>query len=276
MSKSAAMLKEPLLHFLVGALLIFVWTYIAGDSQSPDRIVFTEADVARLKANWRQNFYREPTKAELDGLIDAAIVEEIYYREALKLGLDQGDPVVRRRLVTKLQFLNEQSPGEFVPTDEVLEDWLGAHPEKYRIAAEYDLMQLYLGEEEAVDLVEIEQLVVGLNAGSVQPDQIDNTLRMLPTGVKGNPDTLRDQFGSMFTDSLEELVTGQWVGPIRSGFGIHVVKLQEKRSGRQPFLSEVRQRVLNDWRVEQLDRAETETLAGYLSNYEIRVFGREQ
>ena len=105
-SRRKTLLKEPLVHFLGGALLVFAFFWATGSNRDPAdyTITVSETDIARLNAGWQQNFRRPPTEEELNGLIDQEITEEIYYREALRLGLDRNDAVIRRRMFTKMRF----------------------------------------------------------------------------------------------------------------------------------------------------------------------------
>ena len=100
--------REPLFHFLLGgAALFLLYGAVTGDRAArPDRIVVGEARVASLAATFQRTWLRPPTRAELDALIQDFVDEEILYREALELGLDRNDLVVRRRLRQKMEFLH--------------------------------------------------------------------------------------------------------------------------------------------------------------------------
>ena len=127
------LLKEPLVHFLGGALLVFGFFWVTGTDRDPAdyQIEVTEADIARIKANWTQNFRRLPNDEELDGLIEQQISEEIYYREALRLGLDLDDAVIRRRLFTKMRFLENEDSESEDPADSILQQWMDDNPVSY-------------------------------------------------------------------------------------------------------------------------------------------------
>lgn len=142
------LLKEPLVHFLGGALLIFGFFWATGSNRdlADYEIAIDATDVERLRTGWVQNFRRAPTQAELDGLIDQEIKEEIYYREGLRLGLDRNDPLIRRRLYTKMRFLDNQETSVNDPSDAILKKWMDEHADKYIVSSLYDLEQIYLGQ----------------------------------------------------------------------------------------------------------------------------------
>lgn len=90
--------SEPLVHFLAAGLLIFlIFAWRGYDSDPASRtIIIDEAQAARLAKSFENSFQRRPSAAELDRLIREYIKDEIYYREAIRLGLDSDDPVIRR------------------------------------------------------------------------------------------------------------------------------------------------------------------------------------
>ena len=271
------LLKEPLIHFLGGALLVFGFFWATGTNRDPAdyAISISESDIERLKAGWVQNFRRPPTQQELDGLIDQQITEEIYYREALRLGLDRNDAVIRRRMFTKMRFLNNQDAAENEPSDSVLQQWMEQNPEKYALSSTYDLEQVYLGQPGEVDDAGTKQLTDQLNRGEVQPATVAKPIS-LPAKLKtASTSDLARQFGERFAAGIEGLDTGKWGGPVPSGFGQHLVKITAKTPGKPAALDDVRQAVTNDWRAARTAEQEKAALEEYRSQYDIQVAGRE-
>ncbi|MFT5329549.1 MAG: peptidyl-prolyl cis-trans isomerase C [Parasphingorhabdus sp.] len=265
-------IREPLVHFLAGALLIFAFFWATGTGRDPAdyAIRIDETDIDRLTTDWERNFRRAPTQAELDGLIDQEIAEEIYYREALRLGLDKNDPVIRRRLFTKMRFIDSEDAGNVPPTDAILQQWMDEHPGKYALPPLYDFEQIYLGQ---VSAAQASDQIDQLNKGT-QPAAIAQPLS-LPRTVKGA--TIEDisrQFGDRFAGQLGRLEPGQWVGPVVSGFGVHAVKITARQPGRKAVLDDVRQRVTNDWHASRQTAQKEKALARYREQYEITIAGR--
>lgn len=265
-------IREPLVHFLGGALLIFAFFWATGTGRDPAdyTISIDETDIDQLTTDWERNFRRAPTQQELDGLIDQEIAEEIYYREALRLGLDKNDPVIRRRLFTKMRFIDSEDAEIAAPTDAVLQQWMDEHPGKYALAPLYDFQQIYLGQIGAAQASDI----VGKIQRGTQPAIFAQSLS-LPASLKrvSSADISR-QFGDQFAGQLEALEPGVWSGPITSGFGVHAVKITAKNPGKVAALDEVRQQVVNDWHAARQAEQKEKALARYRGQYEISVAGR--
>ncbi|CAO1649363.1 peptidylprolyl isomerase [Parasphingorhabdus sp. NYA22] len=265
-------IREPLVHFLGGALLIFAFFWATGSDRDPAdyAINIGDADIARLEAGWVQNFRRAPTQAELDSLIDQEIAEEIYYREALRLGLDKNDPVIRRRLFTKMRFVDSEEAADVEPSDDLLQEWIDKNPGKYSLTPLYDFEQIYLGQISAADA---RQRIDQLNDGA-EPSTFAQSLSMPETFARASTTDIARQFGDRFAEQLDKLETGIWSGPVASGFGTHAVKISAKAPGQKAVLDNIRQQVLNDWRSSRQAQQKAEALARYKAQYEVTVTGR--
>lgn len=271
------LLEEPLIHFVAGALLVFGFFWITGTDRDPAdyTIIVDQRDIDRLRAGWIQSFRRAPSAPEMDGMIEQEISEEIYYREALRLGLDRNDPVIRRRMFTKMRFLDNQDLAQSEPVDADLQEWMEQNPDRYRLPTTYDLEQIYLGQNLPANRREIENLLDGLNSETIRPQDISKPIS-LPQRLSGADSfKIARQFGEQFAIDLDTLETGQWVGPVSSGFGDHLIKVTSRNLGETVALNDVRQAVLNDWLAAQRQLQEEETLERYRSQYDIRVAGRE-
>jgi len=265
-------LREPLIHFLGGALLIFAFFWATGTDRDPAdyAITINETDIDRLVADWERNFRRAPTREELDGLIDQEIAEEIYYREALRLGLDKNDPVIRRRLFKKMQFIESENSEDIAPTDAMLEQWMARHPANYSLAPLYDLEQIYLGQISATTAPDmVEQLQRGTS-----PAKFAKPLSLPATLDDATSEEISRQFGDRFAGQLAALEPGLWSGPVLSGFGVHAVKVTARQPGELATLDEVRQRVINDWSAARRAEQKEKALSRYRAQYEITVAGR--
>lgn len=276
-SRLQKLLKEPLVHFLGGALLVFGFFWATGTNRDPAdyAIIIDQSDIDRLRAGWIQNFRRAPTQQELDALIEQEITEEIFYREALRLGLDRNDAVIRRRMFTKMRFLDNQDAAESEPSDSQLQQWMEKNPDKYRLSASYDLEQIYLGQALAADGQAVAGLLADLNSGTLAPKDISKPISLPQRLVGADTFNITRQFGEQFALDLEKQEPGQWVGPVSSGFGSHLVKITSKTPGKPATLDDVRQAVVNDWRAAQKQRLEEDALEQYRSQYDIKIAGRE-
>ena len=103
------LIREPFLHFLLlGAAIFVVYHFLSARSDNqPGKIVITHGDITSIVIGFSRTWQRPPTREELDGLIRDRVREEVYYREAMAMGLDRDDPVIRRRLQQKLEFVTD-------------------------------------------------------------------------------------------------------------------------------------------------------------------------
>ena len=142
---SVSFWKQPLFHFLIAGAAIFLFSFWRGDKPQPrnDHIVVSVSDVQRLASLWQQTWKREPTELELQALVRDHIKEEVYYREALTLGLDINDTIIRRRLRQKMEFLSTGKVELIEPEQGELEQYFTDHQNNYKPSAQYDFKQIY-------------------------------------------------------------------------------------------------------------------------------------
>ena len=139
------LLREPLVHFIaLGALVFLLFHFNANRDEAPDgKIIVTPGKIEQLVTGFTRTWHRPPTRQELDGLVEDHIREEVLYREALAMGLDKDDTIVRRRMRQKLEFLTEQASTAALPTDQELQSWLDKHPNKFRVEPAIAFSQVY-------------------------------------------------------------------------------------------------------------------------------------
>jgi len=237
--------REPLLHFLVlGALLFLVFNWRGGGGPSSNRIVITPGQIDSMAAGFARTWQRPPSEPELKGLIDDYVREEIATREAMALGLDRDDTIIRRRLRQKLEFVAEDTIDATPPTDAELQAWMTQHPETFRVEPQVAFRQVYLSPDKhgASTGVEGQRLLTQLTAGGPRVDTaaLGDPL-MLPREVERTTraDVAR-VFGEEFADAVLKVEPGRWTGPLRSGYGLHFVFVTERQEARTPALAEVR------------------------------------
>lgn len=240
------LLREPLLHFLVlGALLFALYGWLNGGvPRSPGEIVVSRGQMQSLQAQFARVWRRTPTPEELQGLVDDWVKEEILYREGLAMGLDRDDPVVRRRIGQKMEFMIEGLTPS-APSTAELQSWLDAHPDKYAVEPRYSLQQVYFDPARHGRNLEAGILAARRALGSGKRFAGDPT--MLPPTLTATPafEVVRT-FGAEFEGALKNLSLDGWQGPVRSGFGLHLVRLIAREGGRPAQLDEVRAAVERD------------------------------
>ena len=242
-------LREPLVQFLALGAGIFALFWLQGDpgGDHSDRIVVTAGQVEHLATGFARTWLRPPTAGELEGLVDDWVREEIYYRQAMALGLDRDDRVVRRRLRQKMEFLTEEAAAPPTPSDEELRTFLREHPEAFRVEPRFAFRQVCLDRDRRGDTARslLDRLtasgpdadLAGLGDRLMLPDEVPSTPRAEIVAV----------FGAPFADRLEHLEPGRWTGPVESGYGLHLVLVRERVPGRLPELDEVRDAVEREW-----------------------------
>jgi hypothetical protein len=273
------LLREPLLHFLligIGLFLLFELLR-GGDTGAPRDIVVTEARVEALAQSFATTWMRPPTPQEITGLVDDYIAEEIYYREAIAMGLDQDDTVIRRRLRQKMEFISEDAAAAAEPTDAQLQEFLAKHPEKFLEPAQLSFRQVYLNTEKRGEQarVQAEQLLTELQAGRGPADLAmagDPTL-LPPDMQSASPQLIANTFGSDFAAQVEEAPVGQWSGPLQSGFGLHLVRVDERIAGALPAFDQIRPIVLREYQAEQRTLSNRKFLDSLRAKYDIRIEG---
>jgi hypothetical protein len=273
------LLREPLLHFLlIGAALFLLYGALnRGRSDAPREIVISEARVAAIAENFATVWMRPPTAVELKGLIDDYVAEEIYYREAVAMGLDQDDTVIRRRLRQKMEFISEGVADSVEPTEAQLQQYLVQNAGKFAQPAELSFRQVYLSTERRGDTVraDAEKLLAELQAGRGPADPAEaGDATLLPATMEtASPQAIANAFGQAFARQVDEMPVGQWSGPIESAFGLHLVRVDERVVGNPPTLDEIRPIVLREWQAQERRRQNQSFLATLRDKYQIRVEG---
>ena len=266
-------LREPLVHFLALGALLFVVSHWRGGAGS-NRIVITPGQIESMVATFTRTWQRPPTEDELKGLVDNHVRDELAAREAAALGLDRDDTVIRRRLRQKLEFLVEDTPDAAPVTDADLQAWLKQHLDRYRVEPEVAFRQVYLSPDRRGDATERDAkiLLAKLSAGGEDvPANIGDSL-MVPRDVERSPrSSIARQFGEEFADAVVKIEPGRWAGPVRSGYGLHLVWVHARDEGRMPSLDEVRPQVERDLAAARRRQRIDQMYADMLSRYTVIV-----
>jgi peptidyl-prolyl cis-trans isomerase C len=272
------LLREPLLHFLVLGGLIFALLSDANVPQpggSEDRIVISGADVERLAVAWTQRWQRPPTEAELNGLIGEAVREQVLYREALALGLDRDDVVIRRHLRQKYEFLTQDLAFDTDPDEATLRAFHDAQSDRYALAGRLTFSHILfnLDRRGATALTDAERTLAELQSakGPEAAERLGDATS-LPAGFNAVGESeVEAVFGPEFAAALRDLKTGRWAGPIASGYGLHLVWLSESVPAARPAFEDIRERVKDDWTHAQRIAANDAVYRALLDRYEVVV-----
>lgn len=271
-----SILSEPLLHFLlIGGILFGGYAYLQSDTGSnPQHFVVSAGKIEHLASIFSRTWQRPPMRVELDGLIDDYVREEIAYREGMKMGLDEDDTIIRRRIRQKLDFIADDLGSQIEPTEEQLTAFLNEHPDSYRIDPRITFRQVFLDpERHAVDL---EESVAKL-LDTLKSDPMADALHLGDQTLleHQNPDRSKREvasnFGQQFAEEIVKLPLQQWHGPIRSAYGIHAVYIGERTDGRLPALNEVRDLVRRDWEQKHREDLVESFYQGLMKKYDVAI-----
>jgi len=270
------LLKEPLVHFLALGAVLFGIGLLRGEGAGPsaNRIAITPGAVERLLEGFRMTWQRPPTESEFKGLFEDYLKEEVLYREALEMGLDRNDQIIRRRMRQKLEFLTADLVESIEPSDEELQAHLEADQDRYGQEATVSFVQVYIGDRDGADEDRIRAVAIldELRTNpSADPEQMGDPF-MYPAGHGDMSERdLLALFGEEFAAQVVELPLGEWGGPITSAFGLHVVRLDMLNLGRPSGLAEVRDAVYRDLISERTREMDQRYFDGLLSQYTVTV-----
>lgn len=265
--------KEPLAQFLLIGAGLFLLHAAVRSREPVGEIRVSQGQLASLAALHERAWMRPPTQRELQGLVDGWIREEVAEREARAMGLDRNDPVIRRRLRQKLEFLSEERADQRQPSSADLQQWLQDHPDRYRRDPLYSFRQIYLDptSSQGPSKLRAQALLARLNGPSAPAAAMlgDPLLLLDPAFTAMSGREVERLFGREFAEALTRLRPGGWIGPLRSGYGEHLVKLERMVPGVVPPLAEVREQVERDWRQEQRQRQLQTDYRHWLSRYRV-------
>lgn len=274
-SAVSRVLREPLLQFLAIALVLFTANhFIRGDTVelSSGRISISEGRVQQLAESYRLLAGRMPSRAELQALVHDFADEEIAYREAVAMGLDADDTIVRRRMRQKLEFLAEDAEASEEPTDEQLAEWLTAHAAEYRLPERISFRHVMVSTDARGNRAKADAtaLLDRLRSGA-DPTKLGDP-SMLPSALP--PTTQKGVaalFGDAFASALFAHTEDGWFGPIASPLGAHVVVILSREPARDPVLADIRGKLRSDW-IEARRRDQREQFwVGLRQRYDITV-----
>ncbi len=271
----ARLIREPLVQFLlIGVAIFAIYDLVASQSEPPrDRIVVTEGRAQQLALVFAKTWQRSPSPQEMRGLIDAYVKEEIYYREAIKLGLDRDDTLIRRRMQQKMEFLSEPSDDRLAASDATLQSFYDANQVDFLIEPEVEFQQILIDSEKDREPAEAraEQLLRQLRDSSQDVDASElGDATLLPYATRLSSVTrIGNAFGEDFAKKLATLPAGEWTGPIKSPFGLHLVHITDRRDERLPPLNEIRKAVEQKWRTQERDQFQQDEYDRLRANYEV-------
>ncbi len=270
------LLREPLLHFAaIGGLIFLLYAAVDEAREAPANvIVITTGRIDQLAAGFRSVWKRSPTRNELDALIDGDIREEVYYREALALGLDKNDPIVRRRLRQKMEFLTDIGAYLQEPSKGELEAYFVANEKAYRYDPRLAFEQIYLGKSLDPEIITRSLSVLRSDPATDPATLGERTLLPAQLGLSP-PNAVDGTFGQGFFERIAKFSPGMWTGPVASSYGVHVVRIIDSLPARTPTLDEVRDAVLRNWKAAKALELRERDYATRLKKFVVEIRRRD-
>lgn len=242
--------REPVVLFLLFGVVLFIvyeWTTSYYELQNK-KITVTEGQIQLLTETFTKTWNREPTEKELDALIENFIKDEIYYKEAVALGLDKSDVAVKRRLRQIMEMMMDEMATVY-PSEDQLKQYLSENPDKFRQDPSISFRHIYFSSDNRESALEV--LVKLKDTLPVDERQFDG-LALIPNEF--SEETYRGierLFGKAFTEEVFKLKPGIWEGPVESAYGYHLVFISQLTEGFVPELSEIWDEVEREWSVER-------------------------
>ena len=267
--------KEPLLHFLIIGLAMFIIFDLLNDdiTNNDKEILVTQSQADLLFFQWATQNGRPPSQQERDGLINHFVHQEILYREAIALGLEQNDAIIRRRLAQKMKYLFDDLIPVPEPTDDELRAYIKENPDQFMQARTLSFTHVYINTDDGLDAATIRanELLGRLRAGEAIPEGSGDRL-LLPTRyTQVNEREIKSALGEIFARDIFTLPQHQWVGPIPSGYGIHLVKLMDATPDTIAPFDAIREDALKEWRYEEEKLLQDSFMKGLQEKYLVTI-----
>jgi hypothetical protein len=287
-----SLLKQPLLHFLLAGAMIFgINQFYADprpDSNDADESVIVVDRTALLDfMQYRARIFEPQTfNAQLDAmsaeekqaLVDDYVRQEALYREALRMEMDQGDPVIQERLVQKMEFLLENLAAEAInPTDRQLADFYEEHKQNYELDAVYTFTHIFFDAQQAgmedARLRAEALLAVAEDITYEESAEYGDRFPFLQNYEERTRDFVSNNFSADFVAALDVLMPGvaTWQGPISSRYGYHLVMLRARTEPFVPAFTEISERVADDYRYEASLRSREAAEDKVIAEYEVQM-----
>ncbi len=276
------LLREPLLHFLLLGGALFAISRVVnpstGAAAPPRQIVLTLDDLRQLQIGFAAQWQRPPNEQEMLGLLESRIKEEILYREALAMGLDKDDTIVRRRMAQKMEFLAEDVSASHEPTTEELKAWFGKNTKLFTQPARVTFRHLYFspdrrGKSAWSDATAALGKLAGKPASFPGAAALGDPFMFQDYLADRTPDQIAKDFGPLFARALFVQKPGAWSGPIESGYGWHLVFVDSLTPERAAAFEEVEPDVKTAWLATRKAEAWDKAYKAMRAKYELVLPG---
>ena len=259
--------REPLFQFLLIGAGFFLVYNVVNKRQHKGEIVIDNNLISELSARWEMQWNREPQFDELTGVVQSYIGQEILYREALSMNLDHNDEIIKRRLAQKMEFLSDGMSDALQPTEKMLKEYYEKNKQNYTRPSVYTLRHVYFSSDKRNSpWIDAQRALASGN-----PENAGDNLSMPSRYTSTGATRLAVDFGQAFASVLDTLPVGKWTGPINSGYGIHLVFIEEKKPSGFFSFEEITDKVTADYNFDASKEFRIELLSTLLKNYTINI-----
>ena len=268
-----AAVRSRLVHFLLLGGAIFA---LAPRPDPRRDIAFDSAAFDDLRRAQAERLGAPALDAgETEDVRTRAIEDEILYREAVRLGLDKDDNIVRQRLVQKVLFLAEDLAGvSRAPTEEELRRFFDATREQWTRPASVRLIHVYAGPSHRDELSALRPQTIAAEAAVPGVPPALGEAFPLPRTVAMTRDEVAATYGAGFADAVFALTPGTWSEPVESKFGWHLVRVLDRRDAGPATFEDVRSQLPLTYLVARKKQAAADFLRQAATRYRITIDGK--
>lgn len=262
-------IKEPILLFLLlGLVMFWVYTFLVGFIDKAERqILVTEAQVKMLNETFQKTWNRPPTDSEIEAQIENLIKDEVFFREAVAMGLDKSDPAVKRRLRQIIELMMDDLAVVY-PSEDQLTRYLLEHPDKFQEDATISFQHVYFPIDRKQDA---ENHLDKLKNNLPLDETSISSLSLIPGVFRDEPQfSIQRQFGENFAQEVFKLDKASWQGPVESAYGWHLVFISEIIPGYIPDLEDIWDEVEREWSLELRNEKKEQQYQKMKSQYEVK------
>lgn len=268
--KMKRIVREPVsLFFILGSLLFLFYSaasnyYIKKNNE----ITISSTQLALLKDSFEKTWNRAVNETELQALIENHIKDEVFYREAVLMGLDKSDLAIKRRLRQIMELVLDDYSSVY-PSESQLQKYLSEHPDKFRQDDRISFTHQYFSMDEKQEGVNRLSL---LQKGASSDEKYINRLSLIPEQFENESlSEIVRSFGDFFSKQLFKLEKGTWQGPLESAYGWHLVLVSRRSEGIVPPLSEIWDQVEREWALEKKQEMKAQQFEKMRARYTISV-----
>jgi len=270
MKRFLKLFREPLfLFFFFGFLLFFVYTRISNLVEQKNRqIIVNAGQIELLAETFTKTWNRTPTKDELVSQIDNYVMDEIFFKEAVAMGLDKTDQAVKRRMRQLMEMMLDDFASVY-PSEDQLQKYLSEHPDEFRRDPRISFRHIHF---QMGDRQNAMDLLAGLQDGSVRAENYSGSMVMIPDRFTDESrQEIKRLFGDLFTNRIFDLDEGIWQGPVESAYGWHLVNTGQRTEGKVPELNEIWDQVEREWSFDMRRRIKEEQYQKMRESYQITI-----